>query len=475
MAWSDFIRKFQVPNITIVEGNSNDYDTEKVGTVQIPDTLKDNNAFNLANTVAEIFNPIDFYADRASKIRYYIADKNGVELTAQEYKRYIDEINPLYTFSDLIYQAVFSYLSDGNLYLYQNVPSMYERANSRTISRIDVLNPNYLSIDEYTNISKLDVIRINDFIKRAYYNDGKKREIDKEKMLIFMYDWQKRDYSNFICRSPLFKSYRNINNLLATYSARYNIYVNNGAAGYLAKKANSKDELEETLNPTDREAILKDINNRNGITGSRNLWGISSVPIEFVNTLSDIQKLMPFEETLEDAIKIAATYQLPSVLVARKDQSTFNNQKEAERSVWENGLMSIIDTIASYFTKAWMFENGVHIQADYSTVSALNENESEKQDMLSKKVLNYSKLYESGLMKYNDYLTKLGLEPITDGDRYIYEMTKQPYAVKLGVGGTQAMQMILSDVNIPLKMKENILTVIFGLSEEEAKRITEVN
>jgi hypothetical protein len=86
---------------------------------------------------------------------------------------------------------------------------------------------------------------------------------------------------------------------------------------------------------------------------------------------------MPFEETLEDAIKIAATYQIPSVLVARKDQSTFNNQKEAERSVWENALMSIVDTVASYFTKAWMLE-GVHIRADYSTVSALTENEIRK-------------------------------------------------------------------------------------------------
>ena len=168
--------------------------------------------------------------------------------------------------------------------------------------------------------------------------------------------------------------------------------MNNGAAGYLAKKANPKNELEETLNPTDRDAILKDINNRNGITGNRNLWGISSVPIEFINTLADIQRLMPFEETMEDAIKIAATYQLPSILVARKDQSTFDNQKEAERSVWENALMSIVDTIASYFTKAWMMENGVHIQADYSTVSALNDNQIEVENLKAIKIDNLQKI-----------------------------------------------------------------------------------
>lgn len=390
MAWSDFIKKFQVQNINIVE-HGNDYDTERVGTIQIPDTLKDDNAFNLASTVSEIFNPIDFMSDRASKLRYFIADKSGNELSASPFKRCIENPNPLFTFSDLIYQAVFSYLADGNIYLYQNVPSTYERANANTISRVDVLNPNYVSIDEFTNLSKLEVMRVSDFIKRAYYHDGKRRELEKDKLFVFPYDWQCRDYSNFICRSPLFKSYRSINNLLATYSARYNIYVNNGAAGYLAKKSNPKNELEETLNPTDRDAILKDINNRNGITGNRNLWGISSVPIEFINTLADIQRLMPFEETLEDAIKIAATYQLPAVLVTRKDQSTFNNQKEAERSVWENTLMSIVDTVASYFTKAWMLE-GIQIRADYSTVSALTENDIEKENLKSIKIENLIKI-----------------------------------------------------------------------------------
>lgn len=471
MGWSDFVKKFQVPNITIVEGNNSEYNTEKVGTFQIPDTLTDDNAFNLAATVSEIYFPIDFIADRASKLKFFIADKNGNPVN-NELDRFLTNINPLYSFSDLFYQAVFSYLADGNIYLYQNVPSLYKTVNSNTISRLDVLNPNFVKLNEYNNISKLNVTKITDFIKKVEYTDGKDLVLEKEKLFIFGYDWSKRDYSNVTCRSPLFKSYRSINNLLATYSARYNVYANNGAAGYLSKKSNSKNELEETLNPTDRESILKDIENRNGLTGKRHLIGISSVPIEFVNTMADIQKLMPFEETLEDSIKIASTLQIPAGLVPRKDQTTYDNQKEMERSVWENTLMSIVDTVASYFTKAAAMDKGFHIKADYSTVSALTENEIEKQTMLTKKIENYSKLYESGLLKYNDYIEKIGLEKVADGDKYIYEITKQPYAVKLGVGGTEAMQMILSDQNITLKMKENILSIIFGLSEEEAKKIT---
>ena len=197
MGWSDFIRKFQVPNVTIVE-HSSDYDIERVGSIRIPDSLRDDNAFNLASTVAEIYTPIDFLADRASKLKFFIADKNGNPVS-NELNRFLTDINPLYTFSDLFYQAVFSYLADGNLYMYQNVPSLYKTANSNSIARIDVLNPNFISFNEYTNLSKLDIIKPTDFIKKVEYNDGKRKDLDKEKLFIFGYDWSVRDNSNILC------------------------------------------------------------------------------------------------------------------------------------------------------------------------------------------------------------------------------------------------------------------------------------
>lgn len=406
MAWSDFIKNFRVPNVTVIENKNSDYDTEKVGTIQIPDSLTDTNAYNLAQTVAELYFPIDFLADRASKLRFYISDKSGNEIVRPDVTRFITNINPLYTFSELVYQAITSLLADGNLFIYQNVPSIYQKVNTNTISRIDVLNPSLLAISEYSNISSLDVSGLTDFIKKAEYYEGTKRkELEKDKLFIFRYDSQRRDYSSVLCKSPLFKAYRSVNNLLATYSARYNVYANNGAAGYLSKKSNPKNEIEEALNPADREAILKDINNRNGITGNRHLWGISSVPIEFVNTLANIKDLMPFEETLEDTIKIAATFQINSNLVPRQDQSTYDNQAESERSVWENTLISLVDTVLSYFTKAAMFTDGLQIKADYATVSALNENETAKEDLISKKLDNITKA--KGLNPEFDTITQI--------------------------------------------------------------------
>jgi hypothetical protein len=389
MGLLDFLKQKQVPQY---QDEALEYQISKVGTLQIPDRLTDINAFTLANTVSELYFPIDFIADRASKLRFYIADKNGVEVENSDLNRFIRDINPLYSFSELFYQAVFSYFSDGNIFMYVTVPSSYKNTSVNNISRCDILQPVNVSLQEYTNVSTLTATRLNDFIRTAKYNDrtGFQNDLNVDRLRIYNYDMTRKEGSLILSKPPLFKAYRSVNNLLACYSARYNVYVNNGAAGYLVKKSSATD-MSAAFD--DRDKILNDINDRNGLTGNRRLWGVSSVPLEWVNTLVTIKDLMPFEETLEDSIKIAAVLQIPSVLVPRKDQSTFNNQADAERSVWENTLMSAVDTVSNYFTRSFAMDKvGYKIAADYSSVSVLKANETAIEDNISKKIKNLTDL-----------------------------------------------------------------------------------
>ncbi len=461
--------------LDIVHDEADQYNTDKVGSISIPDELTHTNAFTLANTVTEIYFPIDFYADRISKLRYFIADKSGNEVQVTELNRFLTSINPLYSFTDLVYQYIFSYLSAGFSVPYRGIPSIYsDKINVNTINRLDILQPNLLEVNEFTNVSILDIQSLNDLIRQARYTENfHPKWLDIPKMQIDCIDSTRRKDSIIFSQSPLFKAIRSINNLLATYSARYNIYVNNGAAGYLVKKPVSGQSLEAAIDPKGRKDIIDDINNRNGITGRRNLWGISGVPIEFINTLSDIQKLMPFEETLEDSIKIASVFLIPPELVPRKDQSTFNNKSESERSVWENGLMSMVGVVCQNFARAFMLDKiGYSIKADFSSVSALSINEDKIQDTKKKQIDNSILLYEKGLITYNAMLVSINEQPIIGGDKYIFDMTKTPYAVKLGVGGTQAMQAVLTDPTMTLPMKKNALIVVFGLTEQEATQLT---
>jgi len=369
--------------------------SEKVGSIAIPDELTTLNAFILANTVSEIYFPIDFYADRCSKVRYYVADRNDKEVTNSELQRLVKDINPFFTFDELVYQYVFSYLSDGNAITKINVPSAYKNPSVNSITRLDILQPNMVDIYEYTGMSILDASKLTDLVKRIRYNEYNRYNQDLNLNLIRIdnIDATRRDYSQVLSRSPLFKSVRSINNLLATYSARYNVYVNNGAAGYLVKKPVKEGDVERAVDPKGRAEMLADINDRMGLTGKRNLWGISGIPMEFINTLSSIKDLLPFEETLEDSIKIASVFQIPPDLIPRKDNSTFDNKNTAERSVWENGLTSMIQVVCQNFTKIlYLDKAGYKIMADLSNVGALKQNESDIEDRTSKRIDNLTKL-----------------------------------------------------------------------------------
>src|SRR5574344_1360738 len=60
--------------------NTETWETKKLGNLVMPESIDNRNAFILANSVPELFIPIDFYADRISKLRFFIAKENGKEM-----------------------------------------------------------------------------------------------------------------------------------------------------------------------------------------------------------------------------------------------------------------------------------------------------------------------------------------------------------------------------------------------------------
>lgn len=263
----------RIKEVKIVEQKNDDYDITSIGNIKLPEKLTDENAFLLANSVAEIFFPIDFYADRISKLRFFIANKNGKEVVGSELNRLFN-INPLYKFSDLIYQYVFSLLSDGNAVTYRNKPSIYseQKITANNLSRVDILVPGMYSFNEYSSINILELNNYNEALKNVEYTSGSKivRINNPEFIQIDNYNLIKKTGSVILSKSPLFECNKSIDTLLSVYSARYNVYANNGAAGYLAKKQSASNQsieaqIAETGNK--RDEILKDINNRNGLTG----------------------------------------------------------------------------------------------------------------------------------------------------------------------------------------------------------------
>ena len=356
-------------------------------------------AYDLAMHIAEIFIPIDAIAERTSSVKYDLIDEatGNVVIPTGNLKRLIDNPNPLSRFNDIIYQSIFSELAEGNSYTYVKIPDSFKNTTIDNISNIWVLKPNLTKPVLKKNVSNPFLMKdSSDFID--YYKT------------FFLYE-HKLD-PRFVHHntalgvdalgageSPLFACEKNINNILAVYQARYNVYAKNGNAGILAKapSGGGGQSLQDAIDPVTRDTMLKDLQDRNGLTGNKNFIGLSSVPLQFIKTLGTIKELEPFDETLENAIKIAGVFGVNKELLPKKDNATFSNQEIAEKSFWQNVIKSMAEDKARDLTKIFHLPEGLIFKPDFRGIEALQEDKKSGLEADGLYIDNLDKLKANGL------------------------------------------------------------------------------
>lgn len=362
------------------------------------------NAYRLACSIAEIFIPIDAIADRCASVNYVLKYTKTGEIyePTGNLKRLMEKPNPFDNLSDIVYKLVFTELSDGNSYAYTKTPK-------------SIVNP---TIDNISNIWVLDPETTKPILFREIPNPfliTKKEElIEYYKTFFFINHQIPPRYilhrtvlgvgNNCKGASPLSRVEMNINNILAVYQARYNVYAKNGNGGILSKAPSAQNNnLQEAIDPATRDEILKDLTDRNGLTGNKNFIGLSSVPLQFIKTLGTIQELQPFDETLENAIKIAGAFGVNKELIPKKDNSTFANQREAELSLWQNVVKSYAMDKAKDLTKIYYLPDGVEFEADFSAIEILQEDKKTSYESDGLLIDNLDKLKANGIDVNNAY------------------------------------------------------------------------
>lgn len=84
-------------------------------------------------------------------------------------------------------------------------------------------------------------------------------------------------------------------------------------------------------------------------------------------------------------------------------------------------------------------------------------------------------MYEKDLLTKNEVLSSVGIEGKDTGNKYLSESTNTPLAVRLGVGGTQALQSILVDTEMSEQAKIGSLEVLFSLTRSDAEKLVRGN
>jgi phage portal protein BeeE len=365
------------------------------------------NAYELANTIAEIFIPIDAIAERCSSLKYDIVDTNTKEVITPQgnLKRLLDSPNPLDRFSDIIYQSIFAELADGNSYIYTKTADSIVNPTYDNISNIWVLKPNVTKPVLHKEISNPFLMKqvsdLVDYYKTFFFYEH------RIKPRYVLHTANLGITQTGTGRSPLFACEKNINNILAVYQARYNVYAKNGNAGILAKApvGGGGASLQEAIDPVTRDTMLKDLQDRNGLVGDKNFIGMSSVPLQFIKTLGTIKELEPFDETLENAIKIAGVFGVNKELLPKKDNATFSNQTIAEKSFWQNVIKAFAFDTAKSLNKIYYLPDNWTFMPNFTGIEALQEDKKAGLEADGLFIDNLDKLKANGIDVEKAYLT----------------------------------------------------------------------
>lgn len=369
--------------------------------------FEQSNAYELANTIAEIFIPIDAIAERCSSLKYDIVDTTTKEVIIPQgnLKRLLDTPNPLDRFSDIIYQSIFAELADGNSYIYTKTADSIVNPTYDNISNIWVLKPNVTKPILHKQISNPFLMKqisdLVDYYKTFFFYEH------KIKPRYVLHTANLGITQTGTGRSPLYACEKNINNILAVYQARYNVYAKNGNAGILAKApvGGGGASLQEAIDPITRDTMLKDLQDRNGLIGDKNFIGMSSVPLQFIKTLGTIKELEPFDETLENAIKIAGIFGVNKELLPKKDNATFSNQTIAEKSFWQNVIKAFAYDTAKSLNKIYYLPENWTFMPNFTGIEALQEDKKAGLEADGLFIDNLDKLKANGIDVEKAYLT----------------------------------------------------------------------
>ncbi len=401
-----------------------------------------NNFIELFKTIPEVFWPIDYIAKRISEAHFdlkRVADDSLVWCNRQGADTVLKRPNPLMTWRETVYQHFVYKLATGNAFFRAAMPETItaDAIKFQWCSNYWSLPAHLVRIKpmEYSyGVPMFGIASTEELIKGYVLDIGAYSGLT----IPYYQVWHDRDGIPELTKgagylksdSRLLSVKRPIANLIAVYEARNVIYLKRGALGFVvAQKADETGTV--ALEPNEKDELRKQINSRYGVGEGQSPWALTDIPVNFVRTNLSISELQPFDETLEDAIKIASVFGIPSVLVPRKDQSTFNNQDAAEKSVYTSVIIPAAKRFCEALTSFLGLERkGFYIDCDFSDVACLQIGLKENEEV--KKLVNERCLtqFNCGLISINDWRSQIH-EASLDGEIFSktkFEMTPEEIA-----------------------------------------------
>lgn len=437
----------------------------------------DANMITLATSIPEVFTAIDIIASRVSTGKFILRDFKTDEpiYDNKQWNKLTEKPNFRQSFEKLIYMFTFYKYACGNRYLFTR-NAMGGKVTLDKVSSLQLLEPERTTPHVRASRPKLlyaqtqqEIIDYYDYDK---YQDSDK--IDSEQVYYDSFLGIRYDPSNPLRGySPLIADEYPVSNLSAVYISRNVIYVKRGELGFIVSKK-TDDSGSVAMTPGEKEKLREEQQRQYGLGHDKSLIAISEVPIDFVRTALSIEELLPFEETYASAAAIFGTLGIPRSFLPTKEGTTFNNASTDDRKLYSSVILPNGAEIARIFTMALnLADDGLYVHADYSHAEALQENKKESAEVNKMLTDTLMTQYEKGVITKNELLIGLGYGEQAGADTYITDgKNPDPMAIKLGVGGLQALKEYQLSGLPPATLK-NVFITVFGMSEQDAAKMVE--
>ncbi len=348
------------------------------------------------------------------------------KIVGEKMKKFFSNPNPLQTFKELVKQYFTFKFLVGDAFIYAaGLP--ISKQLFEVCDNFWVLPAQSIEIDYGTTPVLFWSKRDYNVIRKFKLNSGYGRGEFDPKLVLHCKDFESLEIGSnyFYGKSRLTAHKYPVANLCAVYEARNVIYTKRGAIGAIVNEKKDADTFIPLTDP-EKKDIRDEFNSTYGLEQKKDPVAIIDVPVKYINFAMSIQDLQPFEETLADASVIAGAYNIDSVLIPRKDQSTFNNLKEAEAKVYTS---TIIPEAVDFCEKLSQFlglnEFGYYIDVCYDHVEVLAD-ALIKKETAKRSITERCKVeFNAGIISINDWRAALGKERIenTIFNKTLLEMT----------------------------------------------------
>lgn len=281
--------------------------------------------------------------------------------------------------------------------------------------------------------------KLEDIITEFILMEGGREEKFKPKEIV--YNVQNPD-KNFVGQSKILAQKLPVSNIIAAYETRNQLLQTKGVQGIISNI--SKDgQGGIPLDPKERTRIEQRFQQRTNLYGGEPPFIVTQAAVQFTAMSYPTKDLMLLEEVEDDFQILCGAFNVMRDIFPSTKGATFENQSEAQRATYQNGIQPDADDLADLVTNLFDGQSrGVKYILDYSWLPCMQEDEAVKAEREFKKAQSLSMQFKDGALTINEYRTELGKDELPEKDQTQSQLEKILNAqveLRGTVGGTTAL------------------------------------